>query len=186
MSDDIDKEKLDAVRESFEKAKTQKEQRKSEVKERESASRILAKYFVHGIAFSLLFSVLAIAWALIFVILVLIGFILGLIIGIIILILIVGGLNSLITSLLWFRVKTSFFNVLGHGIVLTIALVIANSIFVLAPSLLVPGIATTIITLIIGSFIDGFIVKKIAGWWEEGAEEAVPEAVEAEWRYKNL
>ena len=136
----------------------------------------MAKYFAHGIGFSLLFSILAIVWAFIFVILVLIGFILGLIIGIIILILIVGGLNSLITSLLLFRVKTSFLNILGHGIVLTIALVIANSIFVIVPSLLLPGMATTIITLIIGSFVDGFIGKKVAGWWEEGTEENVSEA----------
>ena len=126
----------------------------------------LAKYFVHGIAFSLLFTILAIIWAFILLILVSLGWFIGLIIGLGILMLIIGGLNSFLTDLLWFPVKTSFWSILGHGIILFIVLLIVNGIFVIAPTLIFPGIATTIIVFIVGSFMDGFVAKKVAGFWE--------------------
>ena len=126
----------------------------------------LAKYFVHGIAFSLLFTILAIIWAFILLILVSLGWFIGLIIGLGILMLIIGGLNSFLTDLLWFPVKKSFWSILGHGIILFIVLLIVNGIFVIAPTLIFPGIATTIIVFIVGSFMDGFVAKKVAGFWE--------------------
>jgi hypothetical protein len=67
--------------------------------------REAARYFVHGLAFSLMFLVLAIVWVFLLIILVGIGFFIGLIIGLGLLFLIIGGLNSFITSLLWFEVK---------------------------------------------------------------------------------
>lgn len=145
----------------------------------------LAKYFVHGIAFSLLFTILAIAWVFILLILISLGWLIGFIIGLGILILIIGGLNSFLTDLLWFPVITSFWSIVGHGILLFIALAIANAVFVLAPSLVFPGIATQIVTFIIGSFVDGFVAKKIAGLWEEEPE-GVPEAIEERWKDRNL
>jgi len=186
MSNGIDQSKIEEVLESFEKAKAKKDEEKSKIREKEKTWKILAKFFVHGLAFSLLFTVLAILWIFGFLILILLGSFIGLIIGLGILMLIIGGLNSLLTSLLWFPVKTSFWSILGHGIVLFIMLSIVNSIFLLVPSLAFPGITTTAITFIIGAFLDGFVSKKVARWWKEEYPEDIPEAVEAEWRHKNL
>ena len=72
--------------------------------------RDAAKYFVHGIAFSSLFLILAVAWTFTLIFLVAIGFFIGLIIGLGLLFLIVGDLNAFITSLLWFKVKTGFWD----------------------------------------------------------------------------
>jgi hypothetical protein len=109
----------------------------------------LVKYFAHGIAFSLLFAILAIAWAFILVILVGFGFIIGLMIGVGLLFLIMGFLNSVITTHLWFEVKTEFWDLLFHGLVLFLVLLIVNGIFITVSSLVFPGTATTVVTLII-------------------------------------
>lgn len=127
----------------------------------------LAKYFLHGIVFSLLFVLLAIAWIFILVILVGLGFIIGLIIGLGLLFIIIGFLNSAITAYLWFEMKTSFWDLLFHGLTLFIILLIANGIFITLPSLALPGVATTVITTIIASFVDGFVAKNVAGWWKQ-------------------
>ena len=125
----------------------------------------LAKYFIHGIAFSILFLILGIVWAFVFAFLVIIGFIIGLIIGLGLLFLIVGYLNSLITFYLWFEVRTSFWDLFFHGLALFVILLVVNGIFVTVPSLVFPGIATTLTTLVIATFLDGFVAKKTAGWW---------------------
>ena len=93
--------------------------------------------------------------------------------------LIIGGLNSVLTSILWFPVKTSFWSIVGHGIVLFIALAIINTISVIVPSFAFPGIATQIVTFVVSSFVDGFIAKKVAGLWEE-TPEGISETIEAE------
>jgi uncharacterized membrane protein (UPF0182 family) len=139
----------------------------------------LAKYFVHGIAFSLIFTLLAIAWIFGFLMLIILGSYIGLIIGFGLLMLIIGGLNSVLTSILWFPVKTSFWSIVGHGIVLFIALAIINTISVIVPSFAFPGIATQIVTFVVSSFVDGFIAKKVAGLWEE-TPEGISETIEAE------
>ncbi len=146
----------------------------------------LAKYFTHGITFSMLFLILGIVWVFVFAFLVIAGFIIGLIIGIGVLFLIVGSINSIITDFLWFSVKTSFWDTLFHGLVLFIILLIVNGIFVTVPSLVFPGIATTLITLVIATFLNGFVGKKVAEWWKQEYRESIPEAIEAEWRNKKL
>ncbi len=125
------------------------------------------KYFVHGILFSVLYLVLVIVWAFILVALVVAGAFIGLIIGFVILMFIVGGLNSFLTDLLWFPVKTPWQSVLGHGFVLFIVLVIANLIIVTAPSLAFPNIATWVVTFLIGAFVNGYIAKNIASMWKQ-------------------
>jgi len=90
-----------------------------------------------------------------------------------------------VNKFLWFPVNTSFGSIFVHGIALFILLSIANSIALLLPSIAFPGIATTIATLTLGSFIDGFVCKQVARFWEEEYE-GIPEAVEAEWEDKNL
>jgi len=134
----------------------------------------LAKYFIHGIAFSLLFLLLAIAWVLILIILVGLGFIIGLIIGLGLLFLIVGFLNSIITVYLWFDVKMSFLDLLFHGVALFVVLLIVNGISVTLPSLAFPGIATSVVTFIIASFLDGFVAKEVAGQWKQEHKKSVP------------
>lgn len=100
--------------------------------------------------------------------------------------LIVGYLNSFITSLLWFEVKRGFWDLLFHGVVLFIILLIVNAIFSLAPNLAVPGMATTVVSFIITSFLYGFVAKKVAGWWESEYREGVPEVAEVEWANRKL
>lgn len=146
----------------------------------------LMKYFVHGIAYSILFLILEIVWVFIFAILVAIGWIIGLIIGFGLLLLIIGFVNSVITSWLWFPVKMSFWSTLSHGFVLFIALLFVNGVVVIVPYLFFPELVTTVVTFIVGSFLSGFVGKKVAGWWRETAPERVPKAIEAEWRDRKL
>lgn len=127
----------------------------------------LAKYFIHGIAFSLFFLALAIAWVFVLMILVGLGFIIGLIIGLGLLFLIVGFLNSMITVNLWFDVKMSFLDLFFHGLALFVILLIVNGISVALPSLAFPGMATTVVTFVISTFLDGFVAKNVAGWWKQ-------------------
>jgi len=183
MSKDIDESKVKELLESFEKG--QKDEERAKTKKKEKIEKVLAKYFLHGLAFSLLFTVLIILWAFGFLVLVVFGAWIGLIIGLGILMLIIGGLNTLITSFLWFPVKTSFWAIVGHGIVLFIVLLIVNGIAVWLPTMTFPGIATTVVLFIPASFIDGFVCKQVARFWE-GEYESIPETVEAQWEDKNL
>ena len=77
---------------------------------------ILLKYFLHGISFSFLLLVLAIVWIIIAVALV--GFIIGLIIGLLVLFYIMGGINAVLTDLIWgVSIKTDWKSLLAHGFV---------------------------------------------------------------------
>ena len=91
----IDESAFEEVLKSFKKAEVKKDNR--EIKE-EKIWKILIKYFVHGIVFSLLFTVLGVAWVFGSLILVMIGSFLGLIIGLVLLILIIGFSNAVVTS----------------------------------------------------------------------------------------
>jgi len=126
----------------------------------------LPKYFAHGIAFSTLFFVLAIVWAFAFAFLTVTGAVIGLIIGIVLLFLVVGFVNSVVTSYLWFKVKFGFWDFLFHGFVLFVALLILD-VIVAVPTLVSSGIATTAITFLVATFVEGFAAKKLAGWWQE-------------------
>ena len=180
----IDDSKLEKVVESFKTAGAKRDKR--EIKEKEKTWKILAKYFAHGIAFYVLFTILTIAWLFGFIVLTILGSLIGLIIGLGILMLIVGGVNCFLTSLLWFPVKTSLWSLVGHGLVLFIALLIVDGIFVMIPSLVFPGIVTAVFTFIFGSFLNGFVARNIAGWWRQEYQEDISQAIESEWRDKNL
>jgi hypothetical protein len=136
--------------------------------EGEKRSRVLFRYFAHGIAFSILFLILSFIWAFVFVFLVFIGFIIGFIIGIVLLFLIIGYLNSAITSWLWFPVETSFWDALFHGLALFTLLLIAQVFITWIPNLVVPGIFTQISTFIIGTFVNGLLGKNVAKYWKRG------------------
>jgi peptide/nickel transport system permease protein len=126
----------------------------------------LMRYFVHGIAFSTLLLVLGIVWVFAFAFLTVVGAIIGLIVGIVLLFLLVGFVNSVVTSVLWFKVKFGFWDFLFHGVVLFVASFIVNLILTV-PTLVSPGIATTVVTFIIATFVQGFVAKRLAGWWQE-------------------
>jgi len=133
-----------------------------------------------------LFLILGMGWAFILVVLVGLGFIIGLIIGLGLLFLIVGSLNSVITAWLWFKVKSGLGDLLLHGLVLFIVLLIVNGISAIVLNLVFPGIAATVISFIVAALADGFAAKSVAKWWEQEYEEEIPKAIEAEWKDKDL
>ncbi len=142
----------------------------------------LARYFVHGIAFSFLFLVLAFVLAFILVFLVAVGSFIGLILGFGILLLIVGGLNYVLTEAIWgTTTKTSFWSLLLHGFILFLILLLVNGILVMVPNMVFPSIPTTVITFIVGAFAGGFVGKKVAEWFEEEFPEEISEATKAKW-----
>ena len=72
---------------------------------------VFVKYFMHGIAFSLLFLILGLAVLFLTAVLVTIGSFIGLIIGFGILMLAVGGLNCFLAEVIWsVQAKTSFWS----------------------------------------------------------------------------
>jgi len=125
----------------------------------------IAKCFAHGILFSTLFLVLTMLLSFGATFLVAIDFMLIVLIGFWLLCLIIGFANSVITSLLWFKVDMSFLGIMAHGFVLLIVWFIVNMIVVIVPSLVFPGIVTTVVTLIIGSFPNGLVGRLVAEWW---------------------
>ena len=158
--------------------------------------RDAAKYFVHGIAFSFLFLILANVWLFYLVFLGGIttgapispyeGQFIGLTIELGLHFLIFGVLNAEITSTLWFKVKKGFWNLLLHGVVLFVILIIVNFVIQTLPNLAQPGIPTTVITFLIAAFADGLIAKNVARLWEEKHETHVYKAVESEWQDKQV
>jgi len=79
-------------------------------------------------------------------------------------------------------VRTSFWSILGHGFVL----LIVNGIFVMIPPLAFPETSTTAITFIVGSFLDRFVAKMVAGLWKEEEGKGFSEAIEEMERQKKL
>lgn len=150
---------------------------------------VVAKYFIHGLAFSILTSLLVLLWAVILAFLILMGLFIGLIVGIGLLMLIVGFINSVVTGWLWFPVKSGFWNMLVHGFVLFIALLVVNAIVSWTPQQILPGIPTLVVAFIVTCFVDGYVGKWVASFWEE--EEYLPEgetdeAYQSEWRKEKV
>jgi Na+-transporting methylmalonyl-CoA/oxaloacetate decarboxylase gamma subunit len=87
-------------------------------------------------------------------------------------------------------VKSGFWDILSHGFVMFVVLLITEGVSVLVPQHFVPGILTTVVTFLLACFIDGYAGKWVASFWEE--EEYVPEeereaeAAKAEWRQEKL
>ena len=144
---------------------------------------ILAKYFVHGIAFSLLSIVLAFAMVVLFVFLAVIGSFIGVISGLAVLLLAVGGLNSFLTDAIWgTHTQTSLSSLFLHGLTFFLLLLVVNGLLVMVPNVAFPSTATTIITFISGAFAGGYVGKTVAGWFEsEFQREEIPQEVQAQW-----
>lgn len=129
--------------------------------------KVLAKYFVHGLAFSVIMIFLVFLWSFVLAFLVVAGAFIGLIIGLLVLFFILGGLNSFLTEEIWsISTRTGWMSLLGHGVVLFIALIIAHIPSIII-NLTVPSLPMTIVLFIAEAFIDGFVAKNVAGFWEE-------------------
>jgi hypothetical protein len=112
-----------------------------------------------------------IVWAFIFVVLAVVGLFIGIIIGFILFFFIIGGINTFLTSTIWsISVRSDWKSLLAHGFVFSILQIIVNIPAVLIQYAL-PDLAVIAVLFIIYSFIDGFLARKVAGFWEEGEEE---------------
>ena len=131
------------------------------------------KYFIHGFAFSLLFRILAIVWIVAFAVLVGVGFIIGWVIGIGSLFLMIGYLNGAIAKWLWFDVRQGFWQVLAHGIILFIILLLIDLVFRELPNFVfnagarVPYPLVLIITFLVTTLLYGFVARKVASLWSD-------------------
>jgi hypothetical protein len=133
--------------------------------------RSLFKYFGQGILFSLIFTGLAILWAVVLVALFVVGFILGLIIGFVILLFMLGWLNAGLTSWIWdIPIRTDWKSQLAHGFVLLIALIVVG-IPAIIVNYAVPSVVTTVVMFVVYCFVDGFVAKRVAEYYQEYQED---------------
>jgi hypothetical protein len=129
--------------------------------------RSLWKYFGQGILFSLILTGFAIVWAVVLVALLVVGFIIGLIIGFVILLFMLGWLNAGLTSWIWdIPIRTDWKSLLAHGLVLLIALIVVG-IPAIIVNYVVPSVVTTVVMFVVYCFIDGFVAKKVAEYYQE-------------------
>lgn len=133
----------------------------------EGYPRRVTKYFIHGIAYSVIMVVLVFLWVFAAVLLVAVGWLIGLIIGFILLFVILGGLNCFLTVTVWsISTKTAWTSLLGHGLALFVVLIIVH-IPAFLINLATPSLATTVVLFIVYAFVDGFIAKNVAKVWKE-------------------
>ncbi len=131
-------------------------------------ARTITKTFLHGLLFVILFAALAIAWIFAMLFLVPIGSLIGVAIGVVLFILGIGKINEVLGRLLWdISANTGLWSLLVHGLVLGVILFVVGLITDFLPNLLYPGTATYIITLVINSFIDGVVGRKVALWFRD-------------------
>jgi hypothetical protein len=133
---------------------------------RESWTKLIFKYFVHGFFFTFLITLLIIGLFFVAAVLMLLGGILGLIalaIGIMVLF---GVANNLINRAVWGdSMNWSIPALLIHGLGLFVAILIINCVIVLLPQLLFPGLITTLVTFIPACILDGRVCRSIAERW---------------------
>ncbi len=126
----------------------------------------LARYFLHGIIFSVLNLILTILWAFLTFGLVVVGLFLGLAVAIVILFLFYGFINTLITEYVWkVKLKRNLSSIFLHGMVLFFVTLIASIPAILIQST-APSILGSIIIFIVYCFVDGFLARNIARYWE--------------------
>lgn len=127
----------------------------------------ISKYFIHGFAFSVIMIALVFVWAFVLVFLTVAGSFIGLVLGFVVLLFILSGLNTFLLESIWsISTEQEWMSLLFHGFTLFVALIAAH-----VPAIIiiyfVPSLATTIVLFIVNAFIDGFVAKNVASWWEE-------------------
>ena len=136
-------------------------------------STLIAKYLLHGIAFSLLIIGLVIVWVFLLVALIIIGSILGLLLGLLVLVMGVGYANSLLSDYFWkIQTQTKWSSLLIHGLMLMIALGLASIPFLILEYLAgaltpVVSIAALLVLFAIHSIVNGYIGKAVASMQRE-------------------
>ena len=129
---------------------------------------LIAKYFLHGIAFSLLIVGLVIVWVFLLLALIVIGSILGLLLGLLVLVVGVGYTNSLLSGYFWkIQTQTKWSSLLVHGLMLMIALGLAGIPFIILEYLagsLAPvfSIIALLVVFVIHSIVNGYLGKAVA------------------------
>jgi glucan phosphoethanolaminetransferase (alkaline phosphatase superfamily) len=140
--------------------------------QQESALRTLAKYFLHGLLYSLLMIGVALVWAVLFIFLVVIGSIIGLVLGFLIFFIGIGWANKIIAGLIWDINSKGGWSLLGHGFVLLLGLFIVQSpwmfidVFFTHSSLQVYAVYA-IVQILVMAIVDGILGKKVASMFEE-------------------
>lgn len=136
-------------------------------KKRLSRRFLLSRYFLHGIAFSLLLSILEVAWVFIAAFLIIGFWMIGLLVGFVLLLFIIGGLNTFLAESIWhLGMKENWQSILTQGFFLFIALFFAG-IPSLIMNLAIPSWITAAALFLAYCFVDGFICFRIAYVWEK-------------------
>jgi hypothetical protein len=118
--------------------------------------------------FAALFLLHEIFWIHFIVFLVMVGSFIGLIIGFAILFPIVGGINTVVSKLVWgFHMKNSLGDIFLHGLVLFIALIIPNLILS-GPTMEYQGNLPVVVAVFAAAcFVNGWIGAKLGQAWAE-------------------
>jgi len=133
-----------------------------------SNSKKIGKYFLHGLAFSLIILVLAFAWIFATVFLVLFGFLIGLIVALALLVFMIGGINTFVSGLVWgFHMKVSAVSIFLHGLALSLVLLVVGLVTIIPLILLGQGFVYVLLLDIMLCFVYGFVGEKIAEYWIE-------------------
>jgi mannose/fructose/N-acetylgalactosamine-specific phosphotransferase system component IIC len=139
--------------------------------EDESVPRLVGKFFVHGLLYSLICLGLYFVFAFVIVGLVLGGLSIGLIIGLVLLMFALGWTNVFLMDLIWdISAKEDLLSLFIHGLLLVIVFALV-SIPIFIVNLFIPSILTTIVLFIIYCFIDGLVAMAVGSIWEEGTED---------------
>lgn len=143
-------------------------------------AKTIGKYLLHGTLFSILLTVFSFGLGFLLLILVAIGWLLGLILWIVVLCVVIGLINTLVTSFLWFRVKTGWKVFLAHGFLLGLVLMLVNTgpVFLLwALTGTLPVLQDIVLIVLIAAgyaLVDGVIGKRVARIWQTGPEFDLP------------
>jgi hypothetical protein len=119
------------------------------------------KYFLHGLAFSLLMFAIVLGWGFTLFFLVMIGSIIGLIIGFVLLAYLTGWLNALLLKGIWgINDGGGWKGLTANGFILLMLLLVV-SIPQLILTWLFPGVVTSIVLFVPYCFVDGYVARKI-------------------------
>ena len=125
----------------------------------------LVKYFLHGLVFSIFMMVFVVVWTVLLIFLVIVGMFIGLCFGCCLLFVGIGAMNSYLAEYFWSIITNREWKSLaGHGGVLFIALIFAHIPMFLIELTAGPAAfyLMIILSLIVNSFIDGYVGKKVA------------------------
>jgi hypothetical protein len=119
------------------------------------------KYFVHGLAFSLLMFVMALGWGFALFFLVMVGSIIGLIIGFVLLAYLTGWLNAFLLQSIWgINDGGDWKNLIANGFILLMLLLVV-SVPQLVLTWLFPSVITSIVLFVPYCFVDGYVARKM-------------------------